>query len=274
MSRPHDRDTALQCWIRKDVARSQGAPRTRPSASRRRLRSHDTAHAGGARPPHGCIAATLKKSGWPPVFAFVFDEFWTVWRMPHWSNYQRRARPGYRLRPTFTVLRHSQRGAKGWPPHADGFGQPGVSVWIPLSDATIERCIYVVPKDLIAGRVQVGDLFGAADLPLSTVTDLLQCARALPARAGSVLLWNFDVIHWGAVVQGGSQPRISVSAEFVPAAYGVSADDVERWHRPRSTTVPPFLDRLGVIASNIRMFAANDPWTFKFLDLGTRTTAI
>ena len=212
--------------------------------------------------------AAIKKDGWPPVFALVFDEFWEIRQTPSLVGLLGEALGAdYQLIPRiWCYYVHPVKGAKGWGPHADAFGRPGVTVWIPLSDATLDNgCIYVVPKNLMAGRVEARNLFDAGDLPLGTVTELLQYARAVPAVRGSILLWDFDVIHWGSVVTGAAKrlsPRISISAEFVPAASG--------W----TTVLPPSAvpvtleDRLRVIVSNIRMFADNDPWTFKFLDLG------
>ena len=112
----------------------------------------------------------LKARGWPPVFAFVFDEFWSVFA----SIWQLMATvlddANVELEPSFFVYAleapgstpavHGKRftylGGNFGLPHRDHshteandeHGNPKiVSVWIPVTDATIENgCMYVVDK--------------------------------------------------------------------------------------------------------------------------------
>jgi hypothetical protein len=213
--------------------------------------------------------SSLKDAGWPPVFAFVYDEFWAVWRLPSITALLRdRLGPSACMRArVWAYYVHPVRRARGWPPHAESYGARGVSVWIALTDATLDNgCMYVLPKDLVGGDVAIGDLFGRESISLETATRLLHCARALPAAAGSVLLWDFDVIHWGSVVQDASAPRISISAEFLPSIDDAAAGEHDLV-RPLGA-VPSFRDRLRIIAANIGFFAKNDTWTRRYEDLG------
>jgi hypothetical protein len=210
---------------------------------------------------------TVKSAGWPPVFAFVYDEFWTVWQLPLLTSLvgDVLGSPVHMRARVWTYYVHPVRGARGWPPHAEEYGARGLTIWIPLTDATLDNgCIYVVPKDLIAGHVDVAGVFRAREVASETASTLLHASRALPAAAGSMLAWDFDVIHWGSVVLRAAEPRISISAEFVPppteAADAPLIRPVDR--------VPSFRDRVRVIAANISWFAKNDAWTMRDEDLG------
>ena len=214
---------------------------------------------------------SVKNAGWPPVFAFVYDEFWTVWQLPSLTNMIAAALgPDFRMRANlWCYYVHPVPGARGWPPHADDFGTRGVTVWIPLTDATLENgCMYVIPKDLVPRTVHVERLFRAKTLPISSFTHLMQCARALPARAGSILGWDSDVIHWGGVARRPTSPRISVSAEFVCASDRPGADGSPLV--VAAPSMPSFTERLRVIAQCIGLFGANDTWTFRYQDLGRK----
>lgn len=209
----------------------------------------------------------VKDAGWPPVFAFVYDEFWSVWKLPSITALVGDAlgSPVHMRARVWAYYVHPARGAKGWPPHAEAYGTRGLSVWMPLTDATLDNgCIYVVPKDLIARRVDIGGVFRAERVGLDTLSALLQAARALPAAAGSILLWDFDVIHWGSTVHRPGEPRISISAEFLPPGAGGTDLTLVR----RVEGLPSFHERLRLIAENIGFFAKNDAWTAKYEDLG------
>jgi hypothetical protein len=210
---------------------------------------------------------SVKNAGWPAVLAFVYDVFWTVWQVPSLANVLAAViGPDHRMRAhLWCYYVHPVPGARGWPPHADRFGTRGVTVWIPLTDATLENgCIYVIPRDLIPPTIDVGRLFTADTLSMDSFTHLIHCARALPAEAGSVLAWDCDTVHWGGVVRRSTSPRISISAEFVSASE--STDDALL--SVGAGAMPSFRDRLRVIARSIILFSANDAWTFKFKDLG------
>jgi hypothetical protein len=45
----------------------------------------------------------------------------------------------------------------------------------------------------------------------------LQCVRALPAPAGSVLGWSSALLHWGGIARAGVPGRISLSFEYQTA---------------------------------------------------------
>ncbi len=212
---------------------------------------------------------TIRNAGWPPVCVFAYDEFWSIWQTPALVDVLSDVLgPGYQLLPSlWCYYVHPTPGAKGWPPHADAFGTPGLSVWIPLTNATLENgCMSVVPKDLVPETMDVGRMMSAKRSPTEWFTHLMQCARPLPARAGSILAWDWDTIHWGGVARRPTTPRISISAEFIGAS-DPSANSGSSFEFSIGS-MPSFRDRLRVIAHCIRRFSVNDAWTFRYQDLG------
>jgi hypothetical protein len=158
----------------------------------------------------------LRAQGWHPLFAFVFDEFWALaWTGGVRSIAEALLGPSPKLIPAVAVHYVDVGGSRGWAPHTDGFEfDHRLTTWIPLTDATlINGCIYVVPRS-----EEVGDAltrFNKAETTLADAVTLLQHARALPAPAGSVLGWAFDVLHWGSVSLGAQTPRVSVAYEWL-----------------------------------------------------------
>jgi len=164
----------------------------------------------------GCVEA-VRKAGWPPVFAFIYDPFWAVTRVPFVAEFLLAD-----LGDEFNIIMSRvwcyyvppSRGAGGWTPHADAYSNPAnrLTVWIPLTDATLDNgCMYVVPKDFAYGgappkreRLRLGTV--SSDYAL----ELLHSCKALPAAAGSVLGWDPQTIHWGSKCHEPSDPRISI----------------------------------------------------------------
>ena len=156
----------------------------------------------------------LDAAGLPPVFAFIYDEFWI---------------PFYRLAPVYTGLLGEYRmlpdfwvwnvdparGDAGWRPHRDkGHAAllpdrmpKSITTWMPLSRATpLNGCMYIVPANLdpTYGTAQDGEWkFEHAAI------------RALPAEAGDVFMWNQAVLHWGSRTSPrGGESRVSMAFEF------------------------------------------------------------
>src|SRR5207245_2078717 len=102
----------------------------------------------------------LRKEDWPPVFSFIYDEFWLATRGPSLAGLLSTALgPEHRQIPhLWTFYIPPTRGATGWLPHVDGWEKSDgsgdrsnrLTVWIPLSEATLENgCMYVIPKHLL-----------------------------------------------------------------------------------------------------------------------------
>ena len=212
----------------------------------------------------------LRREGWPPVFAYVYDEFWQVWRVPAlekllsgllgesyrevlhhvWCHY---------------VLAHERSG--GWPPHIDGH-RNRVTVWIALGDATLANgCMYLIPRNLtpqrILGRYKEIDAFTIAEL-----RELLQSSRALPVPAGSVLGWGYDVIHWGASVVEPTTPRISISLEFAGVELETASDKI---YRPEiDGGLPSFSMRIKIASNAILDYKKFEPLAIRYAGLAER----
>lgn len=156
----------------------------------------------------------LDRAGLPPVFAFLYDEFWL---------------PFYQLRPIYQGLLGEYmvlpdfwvwnvdpaRGDAGWRPHRDKGslallpdGMPkSITTWIALSRATpLNGCMYLVPAHLDPTYNTPEERewrFDHASI------------RALPAEAGDVFIWNQAVVHWGSRTSPrGGESRVSMAFEF------------------------------------------------------------
>ncbi|MFO1183944.1 MAG: phytanoyl-CoA dioxygenase family protein [Bauldia sp.] len=185
----------------------------------------------------------------PPVFCFLFDEFWAPFQALD-AMYGGILGP-YGLLPDFWVWNvDPAKGEAGWTPHRDRGrfalrpdGRPiTLTTWIPLSDATpLNSCMYVVPAhaDPTYGTPHENEyLF---ELP---------AIRALPAKAGDVLVWNQAVIHWGSrTSHRATESRVSMAFEF-------QANDSRPFNKPilPPNEPIPFELRLRLIAKQVLQY--------------------
>ena len=210
----------------------------------------------------------LRGERWPAVFCFVYDEFWQVFRTPSLlrlvsSVVGEGFRQNSRVWAFYVAAR---RGAEGWEPHSDaGIGGPRMSVWVSLTDATVENgCIYVIPHDRLPDDLH--RRFGDFDnVTRAQLCRLLQSTRAVPARAGSYLGWDHDLVHWGSVSSGQSEPRISLALEFAGRHVVPQPDEVPVLDP--STGPPSFSERLAVIGQSLLSYEPNEPSLGKYLEL-------
>ena len=153
-------------------------------------------------------------AGIPPVFCFLFDEFWAPFHALH-AMYCGLLGP-YGFLPDFWVWNVDPvKGEAGWKPHRDrgrialrdDGGPVSLTTWIPLSDATpLNSCMYVVPAhaDPAYGTPRESEFH--FELP---------AIRALPATPGEILVWNQAVLHWGSCSScQATESRISIAFEF------------------------------------------------------------
>jgi hypothetical protein len=211
----------------------------------------------------------LLRNGWPPVFSFVYDEFWQITRVRSLVRVLSAVLgPDYRQIPHVWTFHIAPRpGSAGWSPHVDGSGTSNLvdgrlAVWIPLSDATLDNgCMYVIPRgripDSLEGRFPKTESFISSE-----VKTLLQASRALPARVGSVLGWDFKLIHWGSRWGRGHEARVSIALEFIAAAAELHAS--ERPTFDAQSTLPTITERLHVIARAVRDYARFEPLMIRY----------
>jgi hypothetical protein len=209
--------------------------------------------------------------GWPAVFTFVYDQFWALTRQRALAGLLS-AVLGPGVRQSAAIWTHhvpDLSGAAGWPPHMDYPARPGrLTVWIPLTDATVETgCIGLVPKDQfprgIADGFETLEMVSMAD-----VLALLHRSRILPARAGSVLCWDGRVLHWGTARGGAGGPRITVSYEFLggrarPTPRESPVFDVD-------SPLPTFDERLRMIGVAILAYHKREPRQMRHVALASR----
>ncbi|HEV2169401.1 MAG TPA: phytanoyl-CoA dioxygenase family protein [Candidatus Binatus sp.] len=226
------------------------------------------------RSMRACVEA-VREAGWPPVFAFVYDPFWQVTRIPFVVEFLNKV-----LGAEFNIIMSRSwcyyiapiRGAGGWTPHADDYQRPAhrLTLWIPLTDATLDNgCMYVVPKDFAyRGRAPKTERLRSEKISSEYCMELLHSCRAMPATAGSVLGWAPQTIHWGSKCHEPSEPRISIGCEFV------SKGVVPRPHRREelfpgqpADLLPKFAQRIRHVALSIRIHHHRELKAGKFIEL-------
>lgn len=186
----------------------------------------------------------------PTPFAFVYDEFWLLFRQLH-VLLEGMLGPGYLRLPDFWAWHvDPRRGDHGWAPHRDKTWETlredrspkSLTVWIALTEATpMNGCMYIVPahRDPTYGTPQDRDWqFGFADV------------RALPVQPGTILAWTQATAHWGGQTSPiERRPRISAAMEFQSA-------DCEPLNQPLSDpeSLPAFAERLRLIGKQILQY--------------------
>ncbi|HEV2169404.1 MAG TPA: phytanoyl-CoA dioxygenase family protein, partial [Candidatus Binatus sp.] len=199
-----------------------------------------------------CIEA-VRKAGWPPVFAYVYDQLWTLWNAAPIAQILTAALgKGYKAIPHgWCHYVQPVRGASGWPPHIDGNLPNRMSIWIPLTDATLDNgCIYLLPKDMNTSAIgQRRELRNASNLQMR---ELLQRSRAIPAAAGSLLGWQFRILHWGSTAHGAGSPRVSLVYEFIAANEAPIKNELPLYDP--SAPIPDLARRLHSIGRAIRQY--------------------
>jgi phytanoyl-CoA dioxygenase PhyH len=188
---------------------------------------------------------------WPAVFAWVFDELWTMARLPDVAAIlTAQLGPDYRQIPhIWTHVVAPAVGSSGWAPHFDGDGGGRLSIWIALSDATASNgCMHLVPRR----RLPASFARDWKTFPEVAITDAIQAlhaVRALPAPAGSMLGWTFDVLHWGGTCTRVETPRRALSIEFIAGEQSPRLDEAPLVDV--TGPLPPFQQRLAMIATAI-----------------------
>ncbi len=203
----------------------------------------------------------LVRAGEHPLFVFVYDAAWRILErlaplcaavLGHefevledfWA---------WKIDPIATGDAREPGTGRGWPPHRGWYdavtrddGLPAMmNLWVALTDAgPLNACMYIVPTCLDPGFA--GDLRSHAFEP--------QHARALPTRAGSVLAWSANALHWGGTAsRRTTSPRISLS--FTARRPGFAAGGARALELARPL---PFRKRLDLIADQVLTYGENE----------------
>jgi hypothetical protein len=210
------------------------------------------------------VVTRLSQLNVPPVFAFVYDEFWQLF---YQIDPVLRSLLGddYKMLPLDIWGWRVGMDSAGWAPHRDMLTKDSVrenkkprviNVWIPLTDATpLNSCMYVLPAHLdpnIPDQLEDGSRYRITSF---------QNIRAVPAVAGSALGWNTQVMHWGGrSSEWADQPRISVAIyvhskdcdlqelDYCPSRSGFTAITFDK------TFEMPFKSRLRAIAGAMQLY--------------------
>ena len=215
----------------------------------------------------------LRREKWPLVFAFVYEEFWTIARTESFKRLLTALLgSGYsQTSGVWTYYVIPRRGSAGWPPHIDANGEQRVTVWIPLTDSTLENgCMYVIPRNSVPDSLPA-DYTKWDHINKKELETILQCSRALPARAGSILGWDHSLIHWGSVSHGSPAPRISIAVEFL----GAKATAIKQEHPlVGGSSLPAFATRLYIVAKCILAYRKFEPLMSRYADFAEQLMAL
>lgn len=186
----------------------------------------------------------ISDMGLPPVFSFVFDEFWRL--SSQLDDFVRGVLDeNYSMLPDFWGWL-IKPGASGFAPHRDKGPDclfldkrpKSITIWLPLTEAhPLNGCMYILPanRDKFYG---VNHQFGG----------VLADVRALPGQPGDVFSWTQHAFHWSAHAADEHKlpPRMSVAFEF-------QRNDIPAYNSPllRPGYIPPFERRLALIAKQV-----------------------
>ncbi|MEE2903739.1 MAG: phytanoyl-CoA dioxygenase family protein [Myxococcota bacterium] len=192
----------------------------------------------------------IRKEGWPEPFLFLFDEVWQC--AARIANvYEKLIQaPVYMLPDFWAWYLDPLNYESGWSKHrdrdADCIDENGLpeslTAWIALTDARIDNgCIWLLPADKDPRyRTDFRDLSVAC--PEDVVP--LECA------AGTLLLWNQVVLHWGGQsLPTAPHPRVSFAFEFQRV-------DVPPHNSPllNPSELPTFNQRLALVAKQLLQY--------------------
>ncbi len=162
----------------------------------------------------------LHDRGWLPVFAMLYDPYWAFVASLKDLVMATLGKDAKMLPDFWAWYVDPRQQQAGWSPHRDKPGNTllddgmpvSATVWVALTEATpMNGCMYIIPADRDSGY---------RDFENNTPEVDLQSIRALTAPAGSVLIWNQRIYHWGSKSSPrAKQPRLSIAFEFQRGDY-------------------------------------------------------
>ncbi|GMH97381.1 hypothetical protein TrST_g8201 [Triparma strigata] len=228
------------------------------------------------------IVEKLVELGFPPSFALLYDEAYTVWAkyaLP--SSFKN-------LTPTFDILAFHvdpRKDSSGFSPHRDrqpedvsasfdSEKQPSyLTRWISLSKACSESnsCLYVIPLQTDPGYYTSDDVTSSSQLshdgglnpsilPLLAALptkESFQNIRALPCEPGESILFSHRVIHWGSKgnPETCTEPRVALSVVYSDPEFEKPyiKQEVYSWS-PTDPEFPSFKVRLVLVCCQMLVY--------------------
>lgn len=158
------------------------------------------------------LAACMKQvdeAGLPPVFCFVFDEFWEL--LLQLDPMLQDLLNDYDILPAVWGWFVKPEQQTAFAPHRDGVRDVAtddeehldyLTIWVPLTDLNHRSsCISVLPASCDADYDKGTDKIRITDQ---------QEVRSLQAKRGSVMCWTIGLAHWGTKQIDPENPRMSV----------------------------------------------------------------
>lgn len=208
----------------------------------------------------------LHLHNWLPVFCFLYDEYWLLLASIRDLVVQALGFEAKMMPDFWAWYVDPRKEEAGWRPHREKMyntllpdGMPKcMTAWIALTEAdTLSGCLYFIPahKD---------DNYGKADGRPPTLD--LQNVRAVPVKAGSILLFNEGVYHWGGSSSKYAKgPRLSLACEF-------QRGDISPYNKPllELASLPSFDVRWQLVGKQVLQYKHMYHYPSGMLDLANR----
>lgn len=184
-----------------------------------------------------------------PIYAIVYDEYWDL--LHYFETLAEPILGTDICMPSSVWIWYidQKKGDAGFTPHRD---RPqylhdtnklpkSVTLWTPLTDADpLNGCMYAIPAHLDKNYND-----NANPKPID-----MQDIRALPAKAGSVIIWNQRVLHWGGKsARHAQEPRISIAIELQRKDWPAAVEPLLKLKQK-----PSFNMRLKIIGRSILFY--------------------
>lgn len=208
----------------------------------------------------GCFDA-LRRTGWPLVFAFVYDELWEIAASEAVRRAAEQLAGPCHLGPLVWAQRlHPSRGSAGWSPHECSPAGTLFSLWVHLTPSTPRNgCRYVLP--LSAPPSIAEGLRQRQPMPYADVISLLQTAQPVEAQAGDCLFLRPPSITWGSANATNSNGAAGLYFSFTSDAQGFEAR-------------PGFEARLRAIGQSLLAFKIQEPLLERYAGLAHEMASV
>lgn len=218
-----------------------------------------------------CVSR-VHEQGLLPLFTFLFDDFWLVYRHLGVLVSQLLGEEAV-LFPTevYTWFIPCRDDAGGWEMHRDhgpssldkDDQSTSLSVWIPLTDATaLNGCMSCLPRHLDPHYTNRRQRTPKVPNP--------EHIRPLPGKRGSFFCWDSCLLHWGGSSSArATEPRISLVMEYQKKSVAAKKPIMPL---VRSTDwVPSFEDRIKLLATQLHFYferhGIDEDWKLLALEL-------